>query len=92
MKKFTRTIWIGILAGLAFLFACASNKGMTKAERASLEKERDSIQRIIKMRESSCVYGSPEVIREYGIETGRLRDQLNDINARLKEDDAKKKQ
>ena len=91
MKKFTRTIWIGILSALAFLGACNSHTGLTKAERAQLVKERDSIQEIITRRESSCVYGSPEIIQQYGQETRRLRDQLNEINTRLEEDDAKKK-
>ena len=91
MKKFTRTIWIGVLSALAFLGACNSHKGLTKAERAQLVKERDSIQEIITRRESSCVYGSPEIIQQYGQETRRLRDQLNEINTRLEEDDAKKK-
>lgn len=91
MKKFGRTIWVGILAGLAFLGACGSNKGLTKAERAQLVKERDSIQEILKRREGACVYGSPEIIREYGAETNRLRSQLNEINARLGEDGSKKK-
>jgi len=91
MKKFGRTIWVGILSALAFLGACNSHKGMTKAERAQLIKERDSIQEIIKSRENSCVYGSPEIIQEYGAETRRLREQLNDINTRLGGDDQKKK-
>ncbi|MBP5643224.1 MAG: hypothetical protein J6X10_03185 [Bacteroidales bacterium] len=91
MKKFGRTIWIWILSGLAFLGACGSNKGLSKNERAQLVKERDSIQEIIKSRENSCVYGSPEIIKEYGAETRRLREQLNEINTRLEEDDAKKK-
>lgn len=91
MKKFGRTIWIAILSGLAFLGACASNKGLTKAEREQLVKERDSIQQIIAVREGSCVYGSPEIIKAYGDETQRLRNQLNEIKTRLEEDDAKKK-
>lgn len=91
MKKFGRTIWVGILAGLAFLGACGSNKGLTKAERTQLVKERDSIQEILTRREGACVYGSPEIIQAYGEETQRLRNQLNDINARLGENDSKKK-
>lgn len=83
MKKFGRTIWVGILAGLAFLGACASHKGLTKSERAQLVKERDSIQEILTKREGACVYGSPEIIKEFGEETQRLRNQLNEINARL---------
>lgn len=91
MKKFGRTIWIGILAGLAFLGACATHKGLTKAERAQLVKERDSIQEIIASREGACVYGSPEIIQAYGEETRRLRNQLNEINSRLEADESKKK-
>ena len=91
MKKFGRTIWVGILTGLAFLGACASNKGLTKAERAQLIQERDSLQEIIKGREGACVYGSPEIIQAYGNETQRLRNQLNEINARLEADESKKK-
>lgn len=91
MKKFTRTIWVGILSALAFLGACNSHKGLSKAERAQLVRERDSIQEIITQRENSCVYGSPEIIQQYGQETQRLRTQLNEIKTRLEEDDAKKK-
>lgn len=90
MKKFTRTIWVGILSALAFLGACTSTKGLTKAERNQLIQERDSIQRIINDRESSCVYGSPEIIEAYGKETQRLREQVKEINARLGEDEPKK--
>ena len=91
MKKFGRTIWVGILAGLAFLGACSSHKGLSKSERASLEHQRDSIQEVLTRREGACVYGSPEIIQAYGEETQRLRNQLNEINARLGEDDSKKK-
>lgn len=91
MKKFGRTIWVGVLAGLAFLGACASQKGLTKAERASLEYQRDSIQQVLTRREGASVYGSPEIIQAYGEETQRLRNQLNEINARLSEDDSRKK-
>lgn len=91
MKKFTRSIWVGILSVLAFLGACNSHKGLTKAERTQLIKERDSIQEIITRRENSCVYGSPEIIQEYGQETRRLRAQLEEINARLEGDGSKKK-
>lgn len=90
MKKFGRTIWVWVLSALAFLGACGTGKNLTKAERAQLIQERDSIQRIIKSRESACVYGSPEVIREFGAETNRLRQQVKDINARLGEKDEEK--
>ena len=89
MKKFGRSIWIAVLSGVAFLAACVSNKGLTRAERAQLVKERDSIQEVLKSREGACVYGSPEIIKEFGDETNRLRQQLNSINQRLGEDEPK---
>ena len=65
--------------------------GLTKTEREQLVRERDSIQEILTRREGACVYGSPEIIKEFGAETQRLRNQLNEINTRLEEDDSKKK-
>lgn len=86
MKKVVRTIWISALSGLAFLAACCTTKGgLTRAERKQLTKERDSIQEILSRREMSCVYGSPEIIQEYGLETKRLRAQLDSINYKLGE-------
>lgn len=89
MKKVTRTLWVGILSGLALLTACFSSKGLTKAERATLVRERDSIQEILTRREGACVYGSPEIIQAYGQETRRLQHQLDSINKRLGEDEPK---
>lgn len=86
MKKVVRTVWIGALSGLAFLAACCSTKGLSKAERKQLVHERDSIQDILTRREGSAVYGSPEIIAKYGLETQRLRCQLDSINAKLGED------
>ena len=71
------------------LTACFSSKGLTKAERAQLIQERDSIQQILSRREGAAVYGSPEIIKAYGEETQRLRDQIKEINARLGEDETK---
>lgn len=86
MKKVVRTIWISALSGLAFLAACCTTKGgLTKAERRQLIKERDSIQEILKMREMAAVYGSPTIIQRYGLETMRLRNQLDSINYKLGE-------
>lgn len=89
MKKFGRTIWIGVLAELAFLGACATHKGLTKSERAQLVRERDSIQEILNKREGAAVYGSPEIIKAFGAETQRLRHQLDSINKRLGENEPK---
>ena len=38
------------------------------------------------MREGSAVYGSPEVMMNYGLETMRMRNKLDSINFRLGED------
>jgi len=87
MKKIVRTVCIGALSGIAFLAACCTTKGgLTRAERKQLIRERDSLQAILSERESSCVYGSPEIIASYGLETDRLRCQLDSINAKLGED------
>ena len=91
MKKASRKLWIALLSGLAVLTACFSSKGLTKAERNQLIQERDSIQQILERREGACVYGSPEIIKAYGEETQRLRNQLNEINARLNGDEPKEK-
>ena len=74
------------MSGLAFLGACCTTKGLSRAERKQLIKERDSIQEILKMREMAAVYGSPTVMQNYGLETMRLRNQLDSINYKLGED------
>ena len=86
MKKIVRTVYIGALSGMAFLAACCSSKGLTRAERKQLIKERDSIQEMLTRREGAAVYGSPEIIAQYGLETYRLQSQLDSINAKLGED------
>lgn len=86
MKKIVRTICIGTLSGVAFLAACTAKNGLSRTERKQLIKERDNIMTILKMREGSAVYGSPEILQRYGLETLRLRNQLDSINYKLGED------
>ena len=87
MKKVVRTVWIGALSGLAFLAACCSStKGLTRAERKQLVRERDSIQEILSHRESAAIYGTPEVMAQAKLENYRLQCQLDTINAKLGED------
>lgn len=85
MKKIVRTVWIGALSGLAFLAACTAKNGLSRSERKQLIKQRDEIQTLLKMRESSAVYGSPEVMMNYGLQTMRMRNKLDSINFRLGE-------
>ena len=86
MKKVVRTVWIGALSGLAFLAACCSSKGLTRAERKQLIRERDSIQDILTRREGAAVYGSPEIIANYKLETLRMQSRLDTINSQLGEE------
>ena len=87
MKKVVRTVWIAALSGVAFLAACCSStKGLSKAERKQLVRERDSIQEILSRREGACIYGTPDVMAEAALETYRLRCELDTINAKLGED------
>ena len=60
--------------------------GLTKAEKKQLIKERDSIQQILSRREGSAIYGTPEIMAQYKLESYRLQCQLDSINSRLGED------
>ena len=87
MKKVVRTVWIATLSGLAFLAACCSStKGLSKAERKQLVRERDSIQEILSRREGSTIYGTPEIMAQYKLENYRLYCELDTINTKLGED------
>ena len=86
MKKVVRTVWIGSLSCLSFLAACCSQNGLTRKERKQLVKERDSIQEILTRREGAAVYGSPEIIANYKLETLRMQSRLDTINAQLGEE------
>lgn len=83
MKKIIRNVWIGALSGLAFLTACSDTKGLSRQERRQLLKERDNIQDMLRAREGECLYGSPEVMASYQVETCRLQNRLDSINAKL---------
>ena len=85
MKKVVRTVYIGALSGLAFLAACCSQNGLTRKERKQLVKERDSIQEVLKRREGAAVYGSPEIIEEYGRETNRMRQEVKSLQQQIKD-------
>ena len=47
MKKVVRSIWICALSGLAFLGACCSSRGLSRAEKKKLKKERDAIEQTL---------------------------------------------
>lgn len=55
------------------------------ARRLSLQEQIADLQKAIIRREGSCVYGSPEIIEEYGEETRRMRTDLENLRNQLKE-------
>lgn len=92
MKKAVRAVWISLLSGLAFFAACRCHNQTSQVEkqRAELTRELDSINDIIERRSHSCVYGSPEIIKEYGRKTNELRERASEIQKQL--DELNKKQ
>lgn len=55
-------------------------KGDTLAEtRAEVQRKLDKLREVIRDREMSCVYGSPEIIHEYGQETMRMRQEADSL-------------
>lgn len=55
------------------------------ARRVKLQEQIASLRAVLMERESSCVYGSPEVIEEYGRETNRLRGEMEKLEKELRE-------
>lgn len=86
MKRIFKKTWIGVVA-LATLIvgACCSNKntGDQKMSKKELKERIAQLKAIVEDREMSCVYGSPEIIAEYGRETGRLRAELDSLQKEL---------
>ena len=87
MKVF-RKAWIGVLALTTLVVgACCSHKTIDvngqKMTKKELQARIDELRSIVEEREMSCVYGSPEIIAEYGRETGRLRNELNELQEKL---------
>ena len=86
MKRIFKKTWIGVVA-LATLIvgACCSNKNTSdqKMSKKELKERIAELQAIVEEREMSCVYGSPEIIAEYGRETGRLRHELDSLQHEL---------
>ena len=57
-----------------------------KMQQISAIRERlEVLRNTIKERESSCVYGSPEIIQSYGQETRRLKDEAAELELQLLE-------
>lgn len=88
MKRAFKKVWIGVLALTALVVgACSSNQTVEidgqKMTKKELKARVNELKAIIEEREMSCVYGSPEIIAQYGQETGRLRSELNELQKEL---------
>lgn len=89
MNKLFKKTWIGILAVFTLIVgACCSQRTVEingeKMTKKELKQKIDQLRSIVEDREMSCVYGSPEIIAEYGRETRRLRQELTDLENELK--------
>ena len=85
MKKTIRIVWISVLSGLAFLAACCGSRGLSRAERKKLVKERESIEKTLA---EMPVPDSGRVVNYYKLQEERygLMNKLDSINFRLGED------
>lgn len=60
------------------------------ARRLELQQRIAELQGALQRREGACVYGSPEIIEEYGRETQRMRDEIQAIRREMKDLDSPK--
>lgn len=86
MKKVVRTVWISLLSGLAFLVACTTPKGLSRAEKKQLKAERAHLVALLEENAGidcddpkSCIALRQE---EYGI-----REQISAIDYQLHNDE-----
>lgn len=86
MKSVFKKIWVGVLAVATMVTgACCSSKGTdSKPSKREIKARIAQLKTTIEKREMSCVYGSPEIIAEYGQETARLRRELDSLQNELK--------
>lgn len=87
MKKVIRTVWISLLSGLAFLAACTSTKGLTRAEKKQLKAERAEL--VVQL-DQQMQYSSDNPKVMFEIKQGELdlRQRLYAIDQRLGNEEA----
>ena len=84
MKKIVRTVWISILSGLAFLVACTSTKGLSRAEKKQLKAERvEILSQIEQQRQESDGVNDITAMMGYRNTELRLRERLCQIDQLL---------
>ena len=87
MKRVFNKVWIGMLALFALIIgACCSNQSTDNPNKMTKKQLKERIAKLkaaVEDREMSCVYGSPEIIAEYGRETARMRWELDSLQNEL---------
>lgn len=82
MKKVVRTVWISLLSGLAFLVACTSPKGLSRAEKKQLKAERAELVAEIE-RHAAIQAGDTKAMLYLKEEALDLHERLAAIDLRL---------
>ena len=85
MKKVVRTVWISLLSGLAFLVACTSPKGLTRAEKKQLKAERTELTHMLEAHEM-VTSDDPRQLVGIREDELNLRMRLLDIEVRLRDE------
>ena len=62
------------------------------ARRIELQERLNQLRAELRRREGACVYGSPEVMEEWGRETRRLREEADSLQQQIKDLDKPKGQ
>lgn len=83
MKKVFRKIWIALIAAsVGLTSACCSLRN--RSEIKDVKERIADIKKELKRRESSCIYGPPEMLQEYGKQTQRMYNELESLEIELK--------
>ena len=82
MKKIISVTRLGLLVGLAFLFACGSSPKDKK--RQELRGRIGEIQQILSKRSSEAIYGSPQMLQEWEEQNNRLVVERDSLEKELK--------
>ena len=82
MKRVFKKAWIGLLGtAIIVIGACCSHRNSPEVK--DIKARIAELQENLKVREMSCVYGPPEMIREYGRKTEEMRHELDSLQAEL---------
>ena len=61
----------------------SKQKANMNKDRTALQQRIDELRMALERREGACIYGSPEVMKEYGKKTQEMRDELKTLEDQL---------